>query len=146
MVASNIMFNSAGIPMCGTTACDLTSNECCLAYPIPAATCNPVGTACTGQAIFKCVEASECPQGQVCCGLADQTTSSAGASCQTTCTTGASSAMGSAQLCQTDGECKNGMKCTWQDCKVGMPEPAMANVELTMCGVQTASPFNCTAH
>jgi hypothetical protein len=145
MVASNITFNSAGIPMCGSTACDLKSNECCLSAAY-IATCNPQSAACTGQAVFKCVEAAECPQGQVCCGLADQTTASAGASCQTTCTTGASSTMGSAQLCQTDAECKNGMKCIWQDCKVGMPEPSTANVELTMCGVQSASPFNCTAH
>ena len=58
--------------------------------------------------------------------------------------TGASSNVGSAQLCQTDAECKTGT-CEWQDCSVGSGLLS-TQPSLTLCGIQSAAPFNCKAH
>ncbi len=97
--------------------------------------------------MFRCVEKTDCPGNQVCCGTADALGMTAGSECQdvsTTnnqCTPAATTLKGSAQLCQTNAECKNGMTCTWQDCMVGTLMPS-----LTMCGIQSQAPFNCSAH
>lgn len=146
-VPSNVTFNDAGIPLCGTTACDLKTNECCLTPPPYVATCNPQGTTCPGQAIFNCVDETDCPSGEVCCGVANETAGTAGTECQdiasnnNQCSPAPSATMASAQVCQTTAECKNGMTCTWQDCTVGS-----GVVSLAMCGVQSGAVFNCTKH
>jgi hypothetical protein len=159
-VTSNIEFNDAGLPLCGSTACDLHSNVCCVSA-LAAGSCLAAGSTCPEsdnypQAQFDCLQASDCPCGQVCCGIANDSNSSAsaGSNCQDISATGACSPVadagaqsksGSAQLCQTDAECKNGMKCSWQVCSVTTPysaTPAMPN--LTMCGLQSAAPFNCS--
>ncbi|MGH7439251.1 MAG: hypothetical protein ACRENE_26495, partial [Polyangiaceae bacterium] len=150
-VSSQIMFADAGVPICGT-ACPLPAHHCCVSY-LGAASCQPAGTACPQaggfpQADFQCVEKSDCAGNKVCCGYADTTTipPTAGASCQDTSTTGGactpapSSAKASAQLCQTNAECK-GVSCLWQDCAVGT-----STLELTMCGIQMGQVFNCHMH
>jgi hypothetical protein len=53
--------------------------------------------------------------------------------------------MGSAQLCQTNAECPSGVLCKWQDCTVGTGVAAL-HPSLTMCGIQSQAPFDCTAH
>lgn len=107
------------------------------------------GASCPNDAVFKCVEKTDCPSGQVCCGVADQAAATAGSACQDVAATGnhctpvatsATSTQGSAQLCQTNAECITG-SCLWQDCTVGTLSPS-----LTMCGLQSAAPFNCVAH
>jgi hypothetical protein len=162
-VASNITFNDAGIMLCGTVECDLTANTCCVSATADG-TCLSHGMSCPPtsvagvslpQAQFECLQASDCPCGQVCCGVANDSSSSAsaGSNCQDISATGACSPVadagaqsksGSAQLCQTDAECKNGMTCTWQDCSVQTPYGA-ASPNLTMCGIQSDAPFNCSA-
>jgi hypothetical protein len=74
------------------------------------------------------------------------TAMTAGSACQDVSGTGnkcsppTTATHGSAQLCQTNAECKSG-SCIWQDCTVNGNM-----VSLTMCGTQTGSAFNCTAH
>jgi hypothetical protein len=107
------------------------------------------------QAQFDCLQASDCPAGHVCCGVANDATNtaSAGSNCQDISATGgqcspvasgSQSKSGSAQLCQTDAECKNDMTCQWQVCDVQTPYGA-ASPNLTMCGIQASAPFNCEA-
>lgn len=150
-VPSQVMFDDAGVPLCGTP-CPLSSNQCCVSV-LGAATCLaadagpcPMADALP-QADFKCVEKSDCPSNQVCCGYADTTTSpaTAGSTCQAVsagnCAPPASSSKASAQLCQLNSECKSGTSCIWQDCTVGTQ-----TLQLTMCGIQTGAVFNCHAH
>jgi|HubBroStandDraft_6_1064221.scaffolds.fasta_scaffold13061_5 hypothetical protein len=146
-VASNVQFNDAGVVLCGTP-CPLTSNQCCIDV-LGNTTCTSPGASCTNEAIFKCVQQTDCPANQVCCGVANQSAATAGSECQDVASTGnqcapvatsASSTEGSAQICQTDAECITG-SCIWQDCSVGTLKPS-----LTMCGLQSAAPFNCVAH
>jgi|HubBroStandDraft_1064217.scaffolds.fasta_scaffold30428_1 hypothetical protein len=160
-VESNIVFNEAGVPLCGSVACNLTSNTCCVALN-QTGSCIPQGQSCTSQeAQFKCLEASDCPSGQVCCGVANNSAgaASAGSECQDIAAAGhcspvpdagAQSTLGSAQLCQTNAECVNHMDCTWQVCSIDTTIDGVPNVmlmpNLTMCGLQSAAPFNCTAH
>jgi hypothetical protein len=146
-VPSNITYDDAGIPLCGSTPCDLKTNECCLS-PTLVTQCLPQSQSCpTGDAVFECAQETDCPSGDVCCGTANDLTMTAGSNCQDISTTGnactpaATLTAASAQLCQTDGECKNGMQCIWQDCMVGT-----GTASLTMCGLQSSSPFNCKAH
>jgi hypothetical protein len=112
------------------------------------------------EAQFECLEASECPSGQVCCGVANNTqgTASAGSQCEDISASGhcdpvadagAASTMGSAQLCQTDAECVNHMTCSWQVCTIPTTVAGVAvtlKPNLTMCGLQSAAPFNCAEH
>ncbi len=147
-VPTNVVYNDAGVVMCGTP-CPLTANICCIS-PFGQGTCLATSKTCPAQqAVFKCVQQADCPTGQVCCGVANQTAQTAGAQCQDVSTTGnkctpvatgASPTQGSAQLCQTNAECKTGT-CIWQDCAVGTLKPS-----LTMCGLQSGAPFNCKAH
>lgn len=98
-------------------------------------------------AAFECVEDSDCPTHQVCCGYADMTTSSAGSKCQdlgsgTKCSPVPSDTQGSVQFCQKTCECKDGTECLPQSCNIpGAPIPA----SLTMCGLQNKPPYSCTA-
>jgi hypothetical protein len=146
-VPSNVQFTDAGVVLCGTP-CPLTSNQCCIDV-LGNTTCSSLGASCTNEAIFKCVQQTDCPANQVCCGVANQAAATAGSECQDVASTGnhctpvatmASSTEGSAQICQTNAECLTG-SCLWQDCSVGTLKPS-----LTMCGLQSAAPFNCVAH
>jgi hypothetical protein len=159
-VTSNVTFNDAGAISCGTY-CELSNHVCCV-NAVGDGTCLDAGSTCPSngglpQAQFECWQASDCPCGQICCGVANNETgsASAGSNCQDVSLTGgactpvadagAQSKAGSAQLCQTNAECKNGMACSWQICNVTTPYgPAMPN--LTMCGLQSAAPFNCAEH
>jgi hypothetical protein len=109
----------------------------------------PQGSSCANEAVFKCVDETVCPANQVCCGVADQTRMTAGSQCEDVSSAGgrcspmatsATATQGSAQLCQTNAECITG-SCIWQDCMVGTLKPS-----LTLCGLQSAAPFNCVAH
>ncbi len=85
-----------------------------------------------------CTSACDCPSGQVCCGSREFTTAKA------TCTTvaagdscpGATVGTG-AQFCLSSAECTNGMACTTQSCAGG--------TQISACGVQTQSPYDCSA-
>jgi len=57
------------------------------------------------------------------------------------CGTNTSTA-GYAQICETTKECQNGMQCVKQSCNVNA---ALPPAKLSMCGLQTTTPFNCTA-
>jgi hypothetical protein len=155
-VPSAVIYD-AGLPLCGSTPCDLSSHVCCVNY-LGDGTCLASGSTCPTsgnlpQAQFECLQASDCTCGKVCCVIAQDTAgaSSAGSSCQDISATGACSPVadagsaskaGSAQLCQTNAECKNDLTCSWQACDVQTPYgPAKPN--LTMCGGQTEAPFNC---
>ena len=150
-VKSEISF-SGGLPLCGTTACDLTKNICCVTQTAQGSCIPNTQTCPSGDATFKCVQKTDCPGNDICCGVANESTSSAGSQCEdvsstnqecTPVATGASSTQGSAQVCQTTAKCKNGMTCQWQTCNVS---GALIEPQLTMCGIQSAAPFNCTAH
>jgi hypothetical protein len=153
-VPSNVQFDDAGTPICGTP-CDLRSHICCIDQ-FGAGTCIAASATCptitiagitVPEATFKCVEKSDCPGNQVCCGVADSVAGTAGAQCEDVsstggkCTPATTTTQGSAQLCTTNGECKTG-QCIWQDCMVA----AGLAPSLTMCGIQSAAPFNCKAH
>ena len=89
-------------------------------------------------AAFHCQQQSDCTSGRVCCGTVSMI--SAQTQCQTvpdggTCQPASSAAQGSAQLCKSDAECINGTGCIAQTCAGG----AM----LQLCGLQSATPFNC---
>jgi len=145
-VPSNVQYTDAGVVICGTP-CPLTSNICCIDQ-LGNGHCMSTTSSCSNlEATFKCVQATDCPANQVCCGNANQPAATAGATCQDVasngnqCTPAPSSTEGSAQLCQTDAECVNGAECIWQDCTVGTLKPS-----LTMCGLQSSAPFNCVTH
>jgi hypothetical protein len=151
-VPTNVMFDSSGNPLCvGTKGCNLATNVCCIdtGGVFPSYTCiaktQPCSNASTS-ARFGCVQKSDCTGNQICCLQADQTAMTAGSSCQDVsdaggkCQPPTTGTRGSAQLCQTDRECKAGC-CIWQDCTV------MGNaIQLTMCGLQNSSVFTCNAH
>jgi hypothetical protein len=150
-VRTNVLYDDAGVPLCGTP-CPLTSNICCV-DALGNATCHAQSATCNQSAVFRCVSKSDCQGKQICCGVANQTASTAGSECQDVSTTGnhctpvatsASSTQGSAQLCQTNGECLSG-SCLWQDCTVGTGVTTV-HPSLTLCGIQSAAPFNCVAH
>ncbi len=161
-VVSSVVYTDGGVPVCGSTPCDLTSNVCCVSAQGDGS-CLKAGSTCPDtvilgssfpQAQFDCLQASDCPAGDVCCGVATDATNtaSAGSNCQDISSTGqcspvasgSQSKSGSAQLCQTDAECKNKQTCQWQVCDVQTPYGA-ASPNLTMCGPQTGAPFNCKA-
>jgi hypothetical protein len=52
----------------------------------------------------------------------------------------------SAQACQTNAECVNGMTCSWQDCNIAGTAGIISPPQLTLCGVQSESPFDCSNH
>jgi hypothetical protein len=137
-VNSGIPFSDAGVPYCSTSApCDLKTNTCCVST-LGEGTCQSGHNAnCGIGAAFQCIEKSECPSGQLCCGF--QTDSSHGGSkCETVSVCPPQT---SAQLCQTNGECAAGVQCIPQSCNVGAPLPA----NLTLCGLQSNSTYQCTA-
>ncbi|MGO9833804.1 MAG: hypothetical protein ACLP1X_06285 [Polyangiaceae bacterium] len=147
-------FTDGGTPLCNETPCDLQSNTCCVTQFITGSSCiEHSGSANQGcpanTAAFSCLQASDCTTaGQVCCGEADSTAQTAGTSCKTVAAGGSpcgasSSTAAYAQICTTTKECKNGMQCVAQVCAVVI-SGVTANAHLTMCGLQTQAPFNCT--
>ena len=138
-VDSGIPFTDAGVPYCSATApCDLTNNTCCV-NAIGQGTCQTGHSASCGVGgSFQCIEKSECPSNQLCCGY--QTDSMHGGSkCEAV---SACPSQTSAQLCQTNGECTGGqVECIPQSCNVGAVLPA----NLTLCGLQSNATYKCTA-
>ena len=120
---------------CGGS-CDLSTHTCCLASDMTGH-CVTHGTACASlQASFACEGASDCPSGQVCCGVADQTKLEAGTVCMATCPTMSSSAtQGQVQVCKGNAECQNKKSCIPQSCAGG------ANLDL--CGLTPDPPYSC---
>jgi hypothetical protein len=99
------------------------------------ATCN------SGEAPFHCRYSCDCPAGDSCCGTLNPTTFNGSATCQAvpnggSCTPPSNQV--AAQLCEQDEECKNGQPCIAQTCVFG----AM----FKFCGLQSQSPYNCTAN
>jgi hypothetical protein len=150
-VPTNVQYSDAGVTICGTVPCDLKSNICCVDLS-GNGSCLANTKSCPAFTVtFACVQQTDCPSGQVCCVVA---TSSGGASaksqCQDVSTTGGkctpadSSQAGSAQMCQTDAECKTG-SCLWQDCSINLSGQTL-KPSLTMCGLQNNPPFTCKAH
>jgi len=120
-------------PLCGTTPCDLRTNTCCVPTDggVSGAQCKPgTSAACSaGTATFHCQQMSDCANGDVCCGVYDLLAGTAQTQCQ-------SGSCQIAQVCKTNGECRNGQPCTEQLCQ--------GQATLQLCGVQAA--LGCSAH
>jgi hypothetical protein len=122
--------------------CNLQTNTCCLAMN-QNGTCVPHGTACgtsggLPEAAFNCEGASDCPSGQVCCGVANETQLTAGTVCKATCPTMSSSpSQGQVQVCKGNAECQNKMNCIAQTCVNGS--------NLNLCGLTSQAPYSCKA-
>ena len=107
-----------GTPTPGTVACanstcpalshpqqnNETESYCCVGFGLPTTQMcfvnRNLGACESGSPILYCDDASECDPGLVCCGSARGGIFA----CHADCT-------GGAQICKTDDECKNGMKC-----------------------------------
>jgi hypothetical protein len=126
---------------CGTT-CSLKTQTCCLDLNMNGH-CVAHGTSCgtsggPPEAAFNCEGASDCPSGQVCCGVADQTMLQAETVCMAKCPTeSSSSTQGQVQVCKGDKECQNGKPCIPQTCHSGS--------NLNLCGLTPQAPFSCSA-
>jgi hypothetical protein len=129
------------ISPCGPTPmCDLQTQTCCVgvdAQNQPTGKCVSHGTTCPLlTAAFNCGGASDCPKGQVCCGVA--TSGSADTQCATTCPTESSSSMqGQAQVCKGSAECQNKLQC--------IPQTCLGSANLDLCGLTSQKPFSCVA-
>jgi hypothetical protein len=134
-LATDASEDAPSVVDCGGS-CDLSTHTCCLASDMTGH-CVPHGTACGSlQVSFTCEGASDCPSGQVCCGVADQTKLEAGTVCQATCPTMSSSAtQGQVQVCKGNAECQNKKSCIPQSCAGG------ANLDL--CGLTPDPPYSC---
>jgi hypothetical protein len=101
--------------------------------------CVKHGTACAFlQAAFSCLGASDCPSGQICCGVADQNAGEAETVCMASCPTmSSSSTQGQVQVCKGNAECQNQKTCLSQTC--------LAGSNLNLCGLTTQAPFSCKA-
>jgi hypothetical protein len=147
-VNSGIKFSASGEPLCdATNPCDLTKNTCCVGIT-GAGTCTTGHNGCGGalDATLECVEDTDCPTNQVCCGFFDMSAGMAGSKCQDVsgngnkCSPAPTATQDSVQFCQKTCECKDGSECIPQNCNVGLPIPA----HLTMCGLQQMGSYNCT--
>jgi hypothetical protein len=133
--------NSPTVLDCGGS-CNLTTNTCCLASDMTGH-CVTHGTACgtsggLPEAEFDCLGASDCPSGQVCCGIADENQLEAKTVCMATCPTmSSSSTQGQVQLCKGNAECQNKMDCIAQTC--------LANSNFNLCGLTSQAPYSCKA-
>jgi hypothetical protein len=128
---------------CGMTPCDLRSNTCCAKINltgrcIPGANATCASNEVTGHCSTEC----DCPEGKVCCGVANTVAGVIQFECQAVPDGGncspnpATSTMSSAQFCKPmlAGECKNGQACLNQTC-------SSYNLSLNICGLQAA--FGC---
>jgi hypothetical protein len=127
--------------------CDLKTNTCCLDQFLVARCISKPMTCPSNNVSFGCLQATDCPSGQVCCGLADSSAMTATTSCATiasgtNCPGMSSMTMGYAQFCQTDGECKNHQACIKQSCPINSSLPPAV---FKLCGLQNHQPYNCTA-
>jgi hypothetical protein len=138
--------NSYSAPVCaGTQTCDLRSNTCCVtpAIPMPTGRCvsGTTATCNTNEAPFHCLYSCDCPAGDSCCGVLNTMTYAGSAICQLVANGGSCATTGpnqaTAQLCEQDEECKNGMACIAQTCVFG--------AKFHFCGLQSQAPYNCTA-
>jgi hypothetical protein len=153
-VPSQVTFNDAGLVLCGSTGCDLTTHICCLNEALKTACIPNTSTCQSGYASFACAEKSDCPSGKVCCAMADESSATAGMACQDVASQGgqclpapsATANQASAQACQTTAECVNGMTCSWQDCSISGTSGIIPAPQLTLCGPQSEAPFNCVPH
>ena len=118
--------------------CNLSTNTCCLSQTMQG-TCVARSQKCPQfNAAFSCGGAVDCPQGQVCCGVANQALGQAKTTCMASCpTVSPSMTQGQAQVCRGTAECQNGMDCIPQTCL------SMAN--LSLCGLTAQKPFSCVA-
>jgi len=109
--------------------------------------CIPHGQSCPSlNAAFSCLTKTDCTTtGQVCCGVANATTMIAQTACQALGSDGlcgtTTSNVGYAQICEKQSECGGGLKCISQTCAIGSTQ-----AHLSMCGLQSSPPFNCTAN
>jgi hypothetical protein len=132
-------------PTCGIGAtCDLRYNTCCANPTTLTARCVAKPQPCEQEeAPVACVQACECPTGQVCCGYYYQLMGAVGSGCQTVGQGGAcqpspqTNTQAAAQLCGTQGECVEG-DCINQTC--------VDDVTLNVCGLQSQAPFFCEAN
>ncbi len=135
--------DAPSVIVCGSNpSCNLATQTCCVGQDVnmnPTGKCVAHGANCPLlSAAFMCGGASDCPSGQVCCGVADQNMGSAKTQCATTCPTmSTSSTQGQAQICKGDSECENGMKC--------IPQVCLGEANLNLCGLTSQAPFMCTA-
>jgi hypothetical protein len=157
-VSSGVVFDDAGGILCAANMpCDLTSDTCCV-NGLGIGTCKSghngcgAGTGLAAQAAFQCVEDTDCPTNQVCCGYADTTTSTAGSKCQAVgadnkCPSPVANTPSAVQFCQKTCECKDGSECIPQACAIGGASSGIPPANLTLCGLQAAgSSFGtCTA-
>jgi hypothetical protein len=141
-------FNDAGIPFCEPMRpCDLKSNTCCLSQTLQATCLAHPMTCPSGTASFGCLGVADCPTaGQKCCGSADSNAMVAQTACQMLGTNGLCSGKNTttsafAQVCRATSECGGGLRCISQSCAIGAGLPP---ANLSMCGLQSAAPFNCT--
>ena len=153
-VSSGVVFDDAGAIYCAANMpCALASDTCCV-NGLGMGTCKPghngcgAGTGLAAQAAFQCVEDTDCPTNQVCCGYVDTTMNTAGSKCQAIgadkkCPAPSASTQSAIQFCQKTCECKDGSECVPQSCDLGVPTVPPAN--LTLCGLQTTGSFHCTA-
>jgi hypothetical protein len=131
-------------PACnGSATCDLRSNTCCVTISLnPTGRCVAGNTATcnSGEGPAHCKYSCDCPGGESCCGVLNLSPLSASSNCQALANGGSCTApagFATAQLCEQDAECKNGQPCIAQTCIFG----AM----FKFCGLQSQSPYNCTA-
>ena len=155
-VNSGVVFNDAGAIYCAANMpCALASDTCCVGA-LGMGSCksghNGCGASALGpQAAFECVEDTDCPTNQVCCGYVDTTMDTAGSKCQAIgannkCPAPVANTQSAVQFCQKTCECKDGSECIPQACSIGGAGSGIPPANLTLCGLQTSSGFgNCTA-
>jgi len=117
---------------CGATAdCNNTTNTCCIQLDGGAQCIDGADASCPSDtATIHCLEAADCPGGQVCCGSYSATALTATSACQVgPCST--------VQFCRTNGECENHQSCVPQTCD---------GEKLELCGLFSLGTFvQCTA-
>jgi hypothetical protein len=130
-------------PLCGSLPCDLRTSVCCVNTSFQARCVSlSQGTCDSDEASVHCATACDCTGGQVCCGVDNLIVDVVQSQCQTVQSGGhcvpvmATSTQASVQLCKVDSECKNNQPCTLQTCY---------SVQVNLCGLQSAYPYNCTA-
>ena len=99
-----------GLFVCATELCHTSSQQCCLGLSPTSgfgATCERLGTTCTGAAL-QCDEPADCAGGTVCCfGLAGAAAATAGLSLGSRCETPATcSGVGRLVVCRQDSDCQ----------------------------------------
>ncbi|HEY8074687.1 MAG TPA: hypothetical protein VIF62_11265 [Labilithrix sp.] len=126
---------------CGSAACDVSAQECCITFNGGGngaqSTCVARGK-CTGDLVLACGSAKNCPSAEICC--ADLSGDTATATCQSTCGSdqGGSGGPGgdgqggpggdgqdgqTLQLCASDAECPSGQRCVKTDFGVSACQP-----------------------